>query len=385
MYYNRIAEALTTEYLKLFRVVGIMGPRQSGKTTMIRHLLSDSYQYITFDRLENRELFNNDPVRFIQQYNRHIVFDEVQQVPNLFPMIKTIADENQDDRGRFVLTGSVQFLLSKNISESLAGRIGLISLLPMQYFETPTPYQSRFIASGGYPEIATGNFTNPAVYFDSYLNTYLQKDLRSLLNVTDLNAFTQFIRLLAARVSQTLNLSGISKEIGITVSTLSKWVSVLEASYIILLLHPYHNNLGKRIIKTPKVYFYDNGLLTFLTGIRTYDQLQTGVLYGPIFENLIISEVRKSMLHHGTFASLFFIRTSHDDEIDLVIDFGNSVKVIEIKASHTYKSHYHKALNKLSEKTWSKHIVYQGETTQVVQDIKAWNYRDFFQTDFKAL
>jgi len=385
MYYNRIAEALINEYLKSFRVVGVMGPRQSGKSTMIRHLLKDSYTYVTFDSLEYRDLFNNDPVKFIQKFNRHAVFDEVQLVPELFPVIKIVVDENPEDKGRFVLTGSGQFLMSKNISESLAGRIGLVSLLPMQYAESPDSYHNNFILYGGYPEIAAGNIANPGIYFDSYLNTYLQKDLRTMINVSDLHAFTQLIRLLAARVTQTLNLSSISKEIGVTVSTLSKWVSVLEASYIIFLLNPYHDNLGKRLVKSPKVYFYDNGLLSFLTGIRSAEQLETGVLSGPVFENLIISEVCKSLFHNGNFSNMSFLRTSHGDEIDLVLDSGNDVKLVEVKSSVTYKPHYHKTLNKLSEKNWAKHVVYKGETREVLQDVKAWNYQDFLKTDIKLI
>jgi uncharacterized protein len=385
MYYNRVAELLTLEYLKQFRVVGIMGPRQSGKSTMIRHLLNDSYTYITFDKLTNRDLFKNDPELFMQNHNRHIIFDEVQQVPDLFPLIKIITDENPGDKGRFVLTGSGQFLLSKNISESLAGRIGLISLLPMQYTETPMTYRNNYMVNGGFPEIVAGSFVNTSGYFDSYLNTYLQKDLRLMLNITDLSAFTQFIRLIAARVTQTLNLSTISKEIGITVSTLSRWVSVLEASYIIFLLHPYHNNLRKRLIKTPKVYFYDNGLLAFLTGVNNNDQLQSGILSGAFFENFVISEIHKTIYHKGYNAYLYFIRTSHGDEIDLVIDFHNSVKLVEIKRSHTYKSMYHKTIYKLSEKNWSKNIIYQGETMQVHPDIKVWNYEDFLKSDLNLL
>ncbi|HEX2393856.1 MAG TPA: ATP-binding protein [Bacteroidales bacterium] len=382
MYYNRIAESLIKEYLKSFRVVGIMGPRQSGKSTMIRHLLKDSYNYITFDSLEIRELFNSDPVLFIQKYNRHIVFDEVQQVPDLFPLIKTVVDKNPGDKGRFVLTGSGQFLLSKNISESLAGRIGVIPLLPMQYSESPDSYRRNFILSGGYPEIAAGNIRNPLIYFDSYLNTYLQKDLRAMINVSDLHAFTQLIRLLAVRVTQILNLSGLSKEIGVTVSTISRWISVLEASYIIFLLNPHHNNLGKRIVKSPKIYFYDNGLLDYLTGTVTHEQIETGILSGPLFENLIISEIRKSLFHYGNFSTMSFLRTNHGDEIDLILDSGTASKLLEIKSSVTYRPHFHKALVKMPDDiVKARFVIYKGETREVIQNITAWNYHDFLNSD----
>ena len=206
-----------------------------------------------------------------------------------------------------------------------------------------------------------------------------------MLNVTDLSAFTQLIHLLSVRVAQPLNLTDISKETGITVATLSKWISVLEASYIIFLLRPFHKNFGKRLVKTPKVYFYDNGLLSFLSGIGYSATSENDPLSGAIFENMVISEVLKSIYHNGITARIYFIRTNHGEEVDLVIEFHDSVKLIEIKSSHTLKVQYLKNMEKLSEKQWTKHIVYQGETMKINENAKAWNFHDFLCTDPRLL
>jgi predicted AAA+ superfamily ATPase len=379
MYYSRVIERLTLDYLSQFRVVGIMGPRQSGKSTMIKHLLRDKYTYVTFDRIENREFFYINPEAFIRKHNNKVAFDEVQQVPELFSRIKVIADENPLDKGRFVLTGSGQYLLSKNISESLAGRIGLITVLPFQYQETPELFRMNIVATGGYPEVVVGSFSNPDIYFESYLNTYVQKDLRSMLNITDLNAFTLFLRLLATRAAQLLNLSDLAKETGISVTTLSRWLSVLEASYIIFLIRPYFQNLGKRLVKAPKVYFYDNGLLSYLIGASSLGSWEKHDMAGELFENYIVAEIRKNFYHKGVFADLFYLRTNHGDEIDLLIDNKNSVNAIEIKMTDAYNTRFHKTLEKLSLPQWKKEVIYSGQTIAATSEIMAWNYREYLQ------
>ena len=377
MYYHRVAESLTKEYLKIFPVVGVMGPRQSGKSTMLKKLLGEEYTYVTFDDFELKELFFNDPKKFISRYKNRVIFDEAQYVPELFPIIKQAVDNDRRNYGKFVLTGSGQFLMGKHISESLAGRIGLIPLLPMQYSEIPQKKQKTSIFSGGYPELVSRNWKGKEAWFNAYLETYIQKDLRILTNISDLHAFTLFLRFLAANATQTLNLSGISREIGITGATLNRWLSVLESSYIIFLLRPYYRNLGKRLIKSPKVYFVDTGLLSFLTGVHTSDQWEKGVMYGSIFENFIVSELFKKIGHEGTNANLFFLRTNHGDEIDVIVDHGNKTDLIEIKASETYRPAFHKTLEKYNFMATSKSVVFQGKTIQVLENIKAWNYSDF--------
>jgi predicted AAA+ superfamily ATPase len=369
------------QYLQQFRIVGLMGPRQSGKSTMIKHLLKDDYRYLTFDNLEYRLAMENDPVKFLKANNIKVIFDEAQRVPELFPALKMIVDDDPDVRGRFVVTGSGQFLLSKNISESLAGRIGLVSLLPMQYSEIPGNLRTNIIFNGCYPETIVNQTENTSFFFNAYIETYLQKDLRQMLNITDLSAFMQLVRLLATRVGQLLNISDLSKEIGITVATLSRWISVLEASYIVFLLRPFHANLGKRLVKTPKVYFYDNGLLCYLLGIQTEQQWQTSLAAGAIFENFIITDVFKKMLHKARFSELYFLRTSHGDEIDLIIDHHRAVDAVEIKMSHTCKPSFQKTLEKIGHAGWTKSIVYMGETHQVASDIKAVNFEEYLLSD----
>jgi predicted AAA+ superfamily ATPase len=204
-----------------------------------------------------------------------------------------------------------------------------------------------------------------------------------MLNVSDLRVFTLFLKLLAANASQVVNLTSISKEIGITVATLSKWLSVLEASYIIFLLPPYYKNLGKRLIKTPKLYFIDTGLLAFLTGTFNKNQWEKGVMYGPIFENFIISEILKRKYHKGLNFDMYFLRTSHGDEIDLILDHGQTTKLIEIKASETYKPVFHKTLEKFDIGNSEKSVIYQGVSKNVLKDLKSWNYIDYLnKADF---
>jgi len=306
MYYRRTAEYITQQYLKIFPVVGVMGPRQSGKSTMLKKLIGEKYTYVTFDDFKVRELFFNDPKKFIGRYKNHVIFDEVQYIPELFPLIKQSVDDDRNNYGKFVITGSGQFLMGKHISESLAGRIGLVPLLPMQYSEIPSKKQMTCIFSGGYPELVVRDWEGRQAWFNAYLETYIQKYLRLLTNISNLHAFTLFLRFLAANTLQTLNLSILSREIGVTVSTLSRWVSVLESSYIIFLLQPYYRNLGKRLIKSPKIYFVDTGLLSFLTGIHKRYQWEKGIMYGAVFENFIVSELFKKICHEGQTARMFF-------------------------------------------------------------------------------
>jgi len=377
MYINRLSYNSLSRYLQQFPVIGIMGPRQSGKTTLLKNYFDAKYEYVSFDDFQIVQLFEADPLKFINRYNRYVIFDEAQYVPALFPLIKQVVDDNRSDYGRFILTGSGQFLLSKNISESLAGRIGLLPLMPLQYAEMPNEHQLDMIFKGGYPELVATNYPDSRAWFNSYLNTYIQKDLRQMLKIVDLKEFGIFVRLLAAYATQTLNLSSISREIGVSVPTLSKWLSILEASYIVFLLHPYYNNLGKRLTKNPKLYFVDNGLLAHLTGMNSREQFENGILYGAMFENFIVSEFVKRNYHEAMYADLYYLRTNHGDEIDLIIEKNAEKLFIEIKASETYNTRFHQTLDKLAPVGTKKIVVYQGKTNMVLQDVQAMNYHDF--------
>lgn len=377
VYRTRVAEKLLNTYLDQFPSIGVMGPRQSGKSTMVKHILGKEYTYVSFDDFEVKDLFYSDPKKFIERYHNKVIFDEAQYIPELFPLLKMAIDNDRSNYGKFVITGSGQFLMSKHIAESLAGRIGLIPLLPMQYEESKIKTAESQIVHGSYPELLMRNFKGGQAWYGSYIETYLQKDLRQMVNVSDIHAFTQFLRLLAANISQTLNLSSFSRDIGISVASLKRWLSILENSYIVFLLHPYHKNQGKRIVKSPRIFFYDTGLVSYLTGISSPEQWEKGVLYGPLFENFIVADIFKQILHKGLNYNLYYFRTNHGDEIDLIIDKGVERDLVEIKASVTYRAGFQKILEKYDFDGSGKRIVYQGKNSEKTGGIIAENYKSF--------
>ena len=291
MYINRFLERTIKQYLKIFPAVAVTGPRQSGKSTMLQHLFQKEYKYVTFDDPINIEFFRKDPKGFMLNYSGKIIFDEVQKAPEIFDYLKIEIDRNRDVKGKYILTGSNRFEIHKNITESLAGRIGMMSLLPMQYTEIPVDLRSQFILNGSYPELIVNKYKYVREYYASYVENYIERDVRNIINIVNLRDFQRLIFLLAARVSQELNMNSLSKEIGVSVKTIQGWISILEASYIIFLLPSYHKNLGKRIIKRPKLYFYDPGIVCYLTGIRDMETLNQGPLGGSLFENMIVSEM----------------------------------------------------------------------------------------------
>jgi hypothetical protein len=268
-------------------------------------------------------------------------------------------------------------MLNRNISESLAGRIGLLTLLPFQLSEIPDANKSDSIWAGGYPEPVVRNYSLSTEWYQAYLETYLQKDVRQLLNIGDLSGFTIFLRTLAAQTGQILNISEISRNIGIAVTTLNRWLSVLESSYIVFRLQPYFKNLGKRLIKSPKVYFYDTGLVSLLTGIESRQEWEKGILYGPVFENYFVSELLKRKYHENFRMELYYLRTSHGDEIDLIIDHGLSFDAIEIKASMTWRPDQLKILKKYAVQASQIKLVYQGGTFPETDGLQVINYRDY--------
>ncbi len=338
-YYPRRIESLIRKYLSVFPVVGLSGPRQSGKSTTLRHLLEPEYRYITLDDPVVVEYFNQDPRGFMREYDRRVIFDEAQKVPALFPYLKLAVDQNRDDYGRFVVTGSNQFNLVQSITESLAGRIGLLTLLPFEYRETPAASRDGHLLHGGYPELIRRRYESANLWYGAYLSNYIERDVRSLTNIGNLHDFHQLVLLLAARVSQELNMSTLAREIGVSVKTIQSWISVLEAGHIVFLLHPYHHNLGKRLIKRPKVYFYDSGLLCHCVGIDREEVLRKGPLDGPVFENYVVAEVKKGISHEAVGAGLFFFRSNLGDECDLMIEnrSAGTLELVEIKSNATPK------------------------------------------------
>lgn len=351
---------------KYFPVVVLTGPRQSGKSTLCRKIFKDYAQY-NLEDVALRENISNDPKAFIKSCGQNTLIDEAQHIPQLFSYIQIAVDE--DPSRHFVLTGSSNFALMEKITQSLAGRAVLFTLLPLaldelnkEYVDSPT---EELLYNGFYPSVITD--TRPAdLFYPSYYSTYVERDLRNLKSISDLSLFQTFIRLVAARVGSEFNASQIGVEVGVSSPTVRAWMSILEASYIAFLLHPYHTNINKRLTKTPKIYFYDTGLLTFLLGIENPQQLSTHPLKGGVFENLAVIELLKQRLNQGKLSDLYFYRENSGREIDIVKSTGSDLDIIEVKASHTWNRSFPKNINYLKEllgeKVKKSLIVYDGDT-----------------------
>lgn len=377
-YHHRVLEPKLIDYIKHFSAVGLTGPRQSGKSTLLLHLLKD-YQYVTFDDDRMVALYQNDPQKFMRIYHHRVIFDEVQKVPELFNDIKIAIDADRATPGKFILTGSSQFTLIKSITESLAGRIGLLSLLPYQYSELPKQWHYDSIYKGSYPELVNKHYEFDTDWYASYVDTYITKDVSHLANIGDKRDFRRLISLLAANTSQLLNMSTYAKELGVDVKTIKRWISVLEASYIIFLLPPYYNNLGKRIVKSPKVYFYDTGLVSYLTGISNANLFERGPLLGSLFENYMVSEILKREIHLKSHAELYFYRTSNGEEVDLIIDRKQHREFIEIKAGETFTPKMSRALENLCDKESTGYLLYRGKNVPYLPNIQVMNYQDYLK------
>jgi len=337
MYIHRQIERVLIKYLELFPAVTITGPRQSGKSTMLKECLKNEYEYVTFDRINNIEDFSTDPQGFIQKYNGKVIFDEVQRVPQLFNYLKLMIDEDRNNYGNFILTGSSQFSMVKGITETLAGRAGNICLLPFQHMEIPDKQKPDQLLFGSYPEIVVRKYNGVLEWYESYIQNYLERDVRNLANIGNLRDFKRFINLLASNTAQEFNASNYANEIGVNYKTIQSWLSILEASYIVFTVEPYFHNLGKRIVKRPKVYFWDTGLVSYLTGIRTMELFEKGPLCGPIFENYLVSEILKTIKHNNEDIKIFYFRSNLGRESDLIIEDRSNKKIIfcEIKYNKT--------------------------------------------------
>ena len=381
IYLNRIAEATLRRFLAVFPVVGVTGPRQSGKSTLLQHALT-YYRYVNFDQIKNVEYFEADPDGFIAQYNDRVIFDEVQFVPQLFSTIKVAVDQDRQNYGKFVVTGSSQFSYLKNISESLAGRIGLMSLLPLQYTEMPKALLEESIYRGAYPELVTRDYRESELWYGAYLETYLNKDVRVLSNIGDMRDFRRFIQLLAAQATQLLELSHYAKDLGVSVPTIKRWISILEASYIIFLLPAYHDNFGKRIIKSPKLYFYDTGLISYLVGIKNMELYDKGPMAGSLFENYVVSEISKKNSHLATHAELFYFRTSDQAEIDLIVDKKDTQDFIEIKKTATFSPRLITSIKKYCKEHNKGYLLYNGKKFPHHGNIHIIHYADYLKSDF---
>lgn len=373
LYISRHIEKTIREYLKIFPAVSLTGPRQSGKSTTLQKMFGKEYTYVSFDDPLIVDFLDTDPKGFMKKYGKKIIFDEAQKAPLLFNYLKIAIDQDRHNYGNFILTGSSQFQLVKQITETLAGRIGALSLLPFHLYELPQKWRSKQILKGSYPELVHLKYKNTHQWYGAYINHYIERDVRNIANVGNLRDFQRLVQLLSTRVSQELNMSALASDIGVTVKTIQSWISILEASYIVFLVPSYHKNLGKRIVKRPKIYFYDTGLVCYFTGIEDENVLRRGPLDGPIFENYIIAEIKKWNLHHGLRNRLFYFRTNLGIEVDLIMEspVKNVLHFIEIKGTDTPKPELFKNLLKINvlerqrrndKMDFQNTLIYRGET-----------------------
>ena len=347
MYIKRDAEKLLKKYASQYPVVTITGPRQSGKTTICKKVFPKK-KYVSLEDIDFREFAENDPRGFLSEYSNGVIIDEIQRVPALLSYIQGIVD-NKEQKGEFILTGSSQFELTKNISQSLAGRTAILKLFPFSFTEiykknsSKRDWLNNVIYTGFYPRIFNDKL-NPTDNLSAYTETYIERDVRLLSEIRDLKTFKTFLKLCASRTGQLLNYTSISNDCGVSIHTIKNWISILEQSYIIFLLYPFHKNMKKRLIKTPKIYFYDVGLSAYLNGARNYRHIDSLPNRGSLFENFVIADIIKMNAHHNFKNDFYFFMNKNRLEVDLIIDEGIKNIPIEIKSAQTFNQAFIKNL-----------------------------------------
>lgn len=368
-----------SEYLpqvtKTYPVISITGPRQSGKTTLCKSFFKD-LDYINLEDPGVRDFALEDPRGLLEKYPQGLIIDEIQYAPKLTSYIQVRVDED-DFNGIFVLTGSQNFQIRNTLSQSLAGRVALITLLPFSLTEIQTNFSNfnsdDYLFTGFYPRIYDKK-QDPTFSYSNYIATYIERDIRQLEHVKDLNLFQKFIKLCAGRVGQLLNIDSLASDTGVSSITVRNWINLLEASYILYRLPPFFENIGKRLIKSPKLYFYDVGLASYLIGINDIKQLETHPLKGPLFENMVISEVLKNKYNHLKENDLMFYRDSNGNEIDLLIPNAQVYHLIEIKSAKTINKEYFKNLKKF-KKTDRKILIYDGKESRTQSEIEIYPFK----------
>jgi uncharacterized protein len=363
---KREAQLELLSLARQFKAVAVIGPRQSGKTTLTRHVFKNK-PYVNLENPDIRRFALDDPRGFFIQYKTGAVIDEAQRVPELFSYLQQILDEDEE-RGKYILTGSNNFLIQESISQSLAGRIAYLNLLPFTFTELPGKKNldlREIIFKGFYPPLYDQP-VNTSTWYANYIRTYIERDVRQIKNITDLNTFERFLRLCAGRTGQLLNMNNLAIETGVDNKTIGSWIGILESSFILYRLYPHHRNFNKRIVKMPKLYFYDTGLVCALLGIQNSRQLDFHPLYGSLFENFVISELIKHRFNKAKTNNFYFWRDNIGHEIDLISEELDNLYPVEIKSGKTITDEFFKGLLywfRISG-TRSGTLLYAGETDQ---------------------
>lgn len=381
-----INRKLTNEINRLiphFPVITITGPRQSGKTTLCKELFPD-YTYINLEDIDLREQIQRDPKAFLSKYPKKLIIDEAHHYPELFSYIQVLVDP--DPERRFILTGSSNFSLLEKVTQSLAGRTAILTLLPLSLHELGEERirdlsAETLILNGGYPAIWSKGVPRDALY-RNYYTTYIERDIRQIINIKDMSLFQTFIRLCAGRIGTEFNASALSGEVGTSANTINSWLSTLAASYVAYTLPPYFANIGKRLIKSPKIYFYDTGLAAYLLGIENEEQLATHPAKGQLFENMVVNEAMKNRLNRGKDPNLFFYRDKSQKEVDLLHTQANEIYAYEIKSSQTYHKEFFKGIDYIKgvfgDRITRTALIFDGKDELHTDQNGVYNFRNFY-------
>ena len=378
LYLKRDIEDVVLEAYKYFSVISVTGPRQSGKSTMLKHLFPDSVRYSMKD-VHVREFAKNDPIAFLNQTDGVMFIDEIQASPILLEYIQGIVDDNPSRK--FIITGSSNFELLKDLSESLSGRVGVFELLPMTYKESGYGADGKtldeLLFEGLYPAVCAKK-NKASLFYPSYVRTYLERDVRGLLNIKNQSLFVRFLKMCAARIGSIFNAHEVSNQLGVDSKTIASWLSVLQASYIITILPPYFENISKRLIKSPKIYFNDTGLACYLLDIESPRQLERDKMRGALFENYAVMEAVKHIYNKGRENGVYFYRDSNQNEVDILLKQEGEITAIEVKSSMTYNKEFEKSVSKID--SWintpvvNKAVVYSGNLENETHDVKIIRY-----------